>query len=68
MSVNAVASANGFVLTSGVGVDSRPFCDQEGIGVVAGGEGSRGAAVVDPRFAFGGDFDAEAEETDLRIS
>ena len=66
MSVNAVASANGFVLTSGV--DSRPFCDQEGIGVVAGGEGSRGAAVVDPRFAFGGDFDAEAEETDLRIS
>jgi hypothetical protein len=63
--VNAVASANGFVLTSGV--DSSPFSDQEGMGLVEGGEGSGGAAVLDPRFAFGGDFDAEAEETDLRI-
>ena len=64
--MKAVASANGFVLTSGV--DSSPLCDQEGIGVAAGGEGLGGTADVDPRFAFGGDLDAEAEETDLRIS
>jgi len=36
--------------------------------VVKEGEASGRTEVLDPRFPFGGDFDAEAELTDLRIS
>jgi len=49
-----VASENGFEPTSGV--DSSPPCDQAGIGVVGSG-----AALVEPLFPFGGDFD-EADD------